>query len=162
MLKFKRFLVPVDFSEESRVALEFAVQLVKKEGRGKVYLLHVLPPVRAIDYPGPLMKDMKTLVQRQEERSRADLDKWRTKIPSHYSSKLIITRGHAGNSILDVCQKYSIDLVVMTTHGRRGMKRLAHPNLSEKIVRRAPCPVLVLHLKGTVNKAGVAGRRRAA
>lgn len=147
MFHFTRFLVPVDFSDESRFALESVIQLARKKGGAKITLLHVLPPVRAIDYPGPLMKDMEKLVRRREEGVRTDLDEWRKKIPARFSSESLVRRGHAKKQIIAACREKAIDLVVITTHGRCGLKRMARPNLSEAIVRLAPCPVLVFHLR---------------
>jgi nucleotide-binding universal stress UspA family protein len=61
--------------------------------------------------------------------------------------------GDLAGEVVYLCGKEKIDLVVMTTHGRQGLTRIVHPNLSEKIVRTAPCPVLVLHLNPRTEKA---------
>ncbi len=47
--------------------------------------------------------------------------------------------------VTTLCSKHDVDLVVMATWGRHGLQRVVHPDVTEKVVRSAPCPVLVLH-----------------
>jgi len=143
MLKLKKILVPVDFSKEAELALEWAVKLAKEEREATIYLLRVLAWI-PITEPGSV--DITRIVEAERDVAKKKLEAWRRKIPPPLSSEGIIVDGNLVREIVATCEKNGIDLVVMTTHGRHGLKRLAHPNVSEQVVRDAPCPVLVLHL----------------
>lgn len=147
MLNFKRILVPIDFSLQSKTALTHAVQLASGNKRARLYLLHVLPLGQAIDFPGELLEDRKQIMAREEREAEADLKEFRKKVPTSCSVTTLVKRGARKEIILDVCRKESIDLIVLTTHGATGLKRLSQPNFSEVIVRSAPCAVLVFHLR---------------
>ena len=146
MFSFKRILVPIDFSRQSRYSLDNAILLAKKNKKSQLILLHVLPPVRAIDFPGPLLKEMDRILERQKENSEAKLKGWRKAVPSSISCSILTRRGKTAPEIINACQSKLIDVVVLTTHGAQGLKRISRPNLSEAIVRSAPCPVLVCHI----------------
>lgn len=143
MLKFKRILVPVDFSTESHLALEWAVRLGQQQGdEVAIYLLHVVPFAPVMPEDG-LWPDVSTA---QIDDGLERLRDWQSRIPPPLSSVPICALGNPIDEIKRLCALESIDLVVMTTHARQGLSRALRPNLTEKVIRVAPCPVLVLHL----------------
>jgi nucleotide-binding universal stress UspA family protein len=95
------------------------------------------------------------VVDAEWENAEELIEDWRLKIPPPLSSIAMVGCGDGVQEIARVCEKENIDLVVMTTHGRRGLARLVHPNLSEKVVRNAHCPVLVLHLNAKMEAMAV-------
>ena len=138
-----RLLVPVDFSEESAMALEWAVRLALQESKPTIYLLYVLPYVIDPTYLVGWTDDLVGLRMREAER---DLMEWQTKIPKHIPSIALLRKGRVAEEIAHVCHEKAIDMVIMTTRERRGIERAIHPNASEKTVHAVRCPVLILHL----------------
>lgn len=142
MMQLKNILVPVDFSKEAELAVEWAVRLAKEERGSKLYLMHVFAPLIIV----PEMACDQELVVRMHDQAKTDLEAWRAKVPAPLTS---VTLYGAGDVVSDICAavtKEKIDLIVMTTHGRHGLSRIAHPNLTEQVVRSASCPVLALHM----------------
>ncbi len=135
---FKNILCPIDFSESSFEAFELARRIAHTDA-GSVTLLHVLDmPLNYSGDPGTsqLLSDL-------DKRSSAHLD---SLIASDTSTKVTkLTRiGSPGRQILALLESEPpFDLVVVGTHGRTGIKRLVLGSIAEKIVRYAPCPVIV-------------------
>ena len=142
MMRLRKILVPVDFSDESELAVEWAVKLGREEAEATIYLLNVLVPVPVME--GGMKVD--SVVRAERRNARGRLEEWRRHVPPPLTSNVKVGEFGIVEDVLETCAAEDIDLVVMTTHGRRGLSRLAHPNLTERIVREAPCPVLVLHL----------------
>ena len=150
MMKLKKILVPVDFSKEAEFALEWAIKLGKEEPKATLYLLHSLDPLPV----GELGLGSDRLIQSLLDNAKQELDIWKKKVPFPLSVVTSVVMMDAVHEIGLICERETIDLIVMTTKGRQGLSRLVHPNMSEKVVRTAPCPVLVLHLnEKTANMA---------
>jgi nucleotide-binding universal stress UspA family protein len=143
---FTHALCPIDFSEEGRPALEAAVGLVRPGGAG-ITLLHVLeaPVAYSGELPEPdLLRDL-------DARAAEHLETWaagfRGKASVPVTARCRI--GWPGAEILAALEHdASIDLVVMGSHGRTGLKRALLGSVSEKVVRHARCPVLVTRKRG--------------
>jgi nucleotide-binding universal stress UspA family protein len=138
---FSHVLCPTDFSEASRQVIELASSLVRPGGTG-LTLLHVVePPVAYSEEPY-----RPELSSELEKRSAAELDRRATELRSAIAVP-IVTRtrtGWPGAEILAALDRdRSYDLVVMGSHGRTGLKRLVLGSVAEKVVRHAPCPVLI-------------------
>lgn len=149
MFKIDRILVPVDFSERSTLALDWALTIVRQQPGTVLYLFHVLTPIRdaaAI----PFLWD--GVLNQEKEVARQRMDDLRAKIPDHILSFPVFGCGDVAEEIAKECEQRKIDLVIMTTHGRHGLSRLLHGSTTEATLRLAPCPVFVLHM----NQAAVA------
>jgi nucleotide-binding universal stress UspA family protein len=144
MFDLKRILVPVDFSEESEFALEWAVKLGAQEKTATIFLVHVLPYVLDPTY---LMNWTDDLVGFRWDQAKKDLVEWTKKVPRSIPCFPILCKGGIGEQIQRVCDEKKVDLVIMTSRERRGLARIIHPNASEATVRLVSCPVLVLHRK---------------
>lgn len=138
---FTHALCPVDFSEDARHALAAAAELVRPGGAG-ITLLHVLevPVSYSGEIPDPgLVRDL-------DSRAAAHLETWAAELRGKVSVA-VTTRcriGWAGAEILAALDRdTSIDLVVVGSHGRTGIKRALLGSVSEKVVRHARRPVLV-------------------
>ncbi|HEY5922233.1 MAG TPA: universal stress protein [Kofleriaceae bacterium] len=144
---FKHVLCPVDFSASARQAFELAAELARAE-RAEVTLLHVLElpvPYSGEPFSAEFARDL-------DQRSARLLDKWAGEMAST-SSVPIKTRtriGWAGAETLAVLDAdRSIDLVVLGSHGRTGIKRILLGSVAEKIMRHARCPVLISRRRGS-------------
>jgi len=137
----ERILVPVDFSDCSLDALEYAV-VVAQQAKASLMLLHVLEPVSyGLDF---------TL---GHSRTREQVRETWTKRLEELASSLMVTQvpvesqlrgGHPADSILDSAKTLPCDLIVMGTHGRRGISHAFSGSVAEAVLRKALCPVLTV------------------
>jgi nucleotide-binding universal stress UspA family protein len=138
---FNHVLCPVDFSDSSQHAVELAAQLAAPGGSG-ITLLHVVevPVAYAGEPPVPgFMEDL-------DKRSAELLQNWAKRLETEVTVP-VTTRmriGTPGSQALAVLDRDpTVDLVVMGSHGRTGIKRVLLGSVAEKVVRHAKCPVVV-------------------
>lgn len=141
-IRAHRILVPTDFSELSLKAVEAAVVLAKRFN-AEVELVHVLepPPFPEFGYAHIPIKEGGL-----RHAAEAKFEKLRERIPA--LKELVkytpVRTGNAPYEIVQTARQLNADLIVIGTHGRTGLKRLALGSTAEKVVRHAHCPVLVL------------------
>ncbi len=144
MLTINRILYPTDFSKCASHALPHTLHLAERYG-AELHLLHALvlheadPGNAAFQLP-----NLDELYQTIEEQARRQMDRT---IEGHerLTVKRTQVRGiSAAGAILDYTTENDIDLIVMGTHGRRGLRRLLLGSVAEEVVRLAPCPVLTV------------------
>jgi nucleotide-binding universal stress UspA family protein len=139
MPRFSRILCPVDFDANSRLALAMAAELAA-ERDATLHVLHVIamPPGPEVALPyGKMEEAARTRLERlvrQQVRGRADCH-------------LEVMMGNADVEILQAAKRRRADLIVMATHGRKGLRRLVLGSVAESVVREAPCPVLTIKPK---------------
>ncbi|HLF86139.1 MAG TPA: universal stress protein [Nitrospiria bacterium] len=140
-LPIKKILVPTDFTVYSDHAIEYAI-MVAREFEAKILLVHVIEPmaysvtdtVQIIDHyaalktvAGPILKNLQNkLLKKGLEVDTLLLD---------------------GTPYLEIVKKSrqaGIDLIIMGTHGRTGIKHVLMGSVAERVVRMAPCPVLTV------------------
>ncbi|MCA9544464.1 MAG: universal stress protein [Myxococcales bacterium] len=147
MTDFKRILVPVDFSECSRVAVRQAIDLAQKYG-ATLELFHAYEPpyyvgdvlIQIPDKPALSVHDyIRQSAQKLLDEMLAGIEGL-DQVP--YTSDLIA--GVPADAILEKCQGADYDLIIMGTHGRRGLSHLLMGSVAERVIRQASCPVLVL------------------
>jgi nucleotide-binding universal stress UspA family protein len=143
-LGFKKVLVPLDFSECSRVGLDYALG-VAREFRSSLLLFHcVVPPTYALGAGHTALAGPKLIASQQEfaqdemENLYRELDKKSVEI------EMLVGLGSPVEQINECIRRQGVDLVVTSTHGRTGLKRLFIGSTAEQIVRHAICPVLVV------------------
>ncbi len=137
-------LVGVDFSDESRRALEAAKTLASKSQEGELHLVHVLPIPSAdgvTEVRATRMLQYTDLI----DDARRELDA----LAAGAASAGVRVRGHirVGRPAVEIAQlanDLAADLVVVGTHGRKGINRLILGSVAEGLVRNAPCPVLAV------------------
>jgi nucleotide-binding universal stress UspA family protein len=136
MLQLKTILHPTDFSEYSKAALEVAGALAHDHG-AKLIVVHVVPrfvPVAAESIAEALIpQDVEPLRKLLHE----------TRPPqSDVAVRHILDEGDAAEEILRIANENQCDLIVMGTHGRRGLTRLVMGSVAERVTRSAPCAVV--------------------
>ena len=143
-LKLRRILVPMDFSGQSRRALDFAVPLARDHG-GKILLLHVVEPVYPIAaYPAE-MGAMPVNPPPRIKPSKAKLLALAQKlVPAELLERTIVRTGRAHLEITAAARELKADLIALSTHGRSGLKHVLLGSTAEQVVRRAHCPVLTV------------------
>ena len=161
MSAIKKILVPTDFTEASKAALRYACDLATAT-KASLCILHAVES----RYPAGLPEHY-TLPQeylRQFERSaRRELEGLLDEVftpdeAKQFRVSLVLRTGSAAQEILRYLQVHpNVDLVVMATHGRGGVRRLMMGSVADKIVRAANCPVLTIRLPAAENiKSGKA------
>jgi nucleotide-binding universal stress UspA family protein len=140
MPALRTILAPTDFSENATRAVAQAFELAALQG-GKVHLLHSYSiPV----YPDgfTIGVDIVTPVEQAAKRALAfEVEKYRGR-PEFGGT--ILELGDAREEIVRHAKALSADLIVMGTHGRSGFQHLLLGSVAERVVRSAPCPVLVV------------------
>src|SRR5258706_693973 len=138
----KNILVPTDFSPCAEHALDYACGLAAKLGA----TLHL---VNALGASLPELDTALTDAAIQSLISGQQLELQRIADPLRplvHIGKVIVKSGDARDAIVDAARELDIDLIVMGTHGRRGISRLVVGSVAGDVLRRAPCPVLVVRL----------------
>ena len=148
MSDFKRILVPCDGSEVSTRAPVSALQIAR-EGGGRVRVLHVLDQVDYLaggyEYAGAAVLEE---LQRQSRKILEDAAAVCQSAGVPYDTLLVDGPGsRLGDKVADQALAWDADLVVVGTHGRKGLSRAMLGSGAEQIVRFAPVPVLVMREK---------------
>lgn len=145
-LKIKNVLVPLDFSPASHAAIRFVLPLLKRLG-ANLHLAHVLP----LDSPFSGLANLPMVVIPDAERTRLvrrDLGKAaENNRVEMQPARLHVLRGSPFAEICELARKSDIDLIAISTRGHTGLKHLVLGSTTERVVRYAPCPVLVVHAK---------------
>ncbi len=143
MIEIKRILCPIDFSDHSRNALDHAVAIARWYG-STITLLHVCTAIPVAAYaPGTLILPSAVLTPADRDELRASMrrladDEGVGDLPV----QIEIIEGNTVGEILLTAERLQSDLLVMGTHGRSGFERLVLGSVTEKVLRKATCPVL--------------------
>ncbi len=149
MITLKRILVPTDFSENSESAIEFA-RTFADEFNSEIHLLHVLASDTAVamgsdgffSVSDDLMQEIRDgVTSRLQETAQPLKDAGETVVQE-------VREGTPFVEIVKYAKSNEIDLIILGTHGRTGIPHLLIGSVAEKVVRKAPCPVLTVPLKG--------------
>ena len=134
-------LVPTDFSDFADHALDYAIMLASKLG-AQVHVVNALTiPELGVPELGVALSS--TMMGTMVQRNQAALDKLVAARPSANFATMLRT-GDPRSVILQAAKELGADLIVMGTHGRRGVTRALLGSIAEAIVRTAPCPVLTV------------------
>ena len=148
-LALTRILVPTDFSETSMAALKYALPLAESFG-AELHLLHVID-LAAGQYLAAEMAMVPGPATEAEAHARADAELaallTRDEM-TEYRARLVTMRGAPFASIVAYAREQHIDLIVMGTHGRGAVAHLLIGSVAERVVRKAPCPVLTIPPRG--------------
>jgi len=145
MIKLKRILAATDFSECSDHALRYACEFADTFG-AELHLVHVTePPSAAYSEFGVGYVGVENLNDDLKQSAEAKL---KTLVSPEWQKKLAIVRKAAfGSSFVELvryAKQHDIDLIVMGTHGRGAIAHMLMGSTAERVVRKAPCPVLTV------------------
>jgi nucleotide-binding universal stress UspA family protein len=154
-VQIERVLCPVDFSEFSARALARACDVAAWFG-ARVTVVHVCPNVVPGGPEAPYFPVSAETMRAVREQSREELARFvepflRREVPLATE----VGEGEAWRAILDAAGTLPADLVVMGTHGRNGFEHLLLGSVTEKVLRRAGCPVLVVGAEGPISARGL-------
>jgi nucleotide-binding universal stress UspA family protein len=142
-LQFKKLLVPLDFSECSRAGLDYALG-VAREFRSSVLLFHsIIVQTYTLGHAYTALQAA-DLIKLQQEYVEEALGKLRRELSGKFKVEIAIGLGSTVEQMNKCVRSHRVDLIVTSTHGRTGLKRLFIGSTAEQIVRHAICPVLVV------------------
>jgi len=138
----KQILVPIDFSDCSKKALQYALPLAK-EHQAALTLLYVVPPAYgAGEYGGIDYAQLEASMREGGERELAKLAV--DEVRGEVTADTLVRIGSPAVNIIEVARSLPADLIVISTHGRTGLKHVLLGSVAEHVVQRAPCPVFVV------------------
>lgn len=158
MIRLNRILVPTDFSDTSEAAVRYGVALARAF-KAQLHLLHIPEhPGEAaeIEYPIGLFENMQNAANDRLGHLLTEAE------ARELRPECAMRLGKPTDEIVRYAAEREMDLIVMGTHGREGVARAVMGSVAEKVVRRAPCPVLAVHnpehefVMPEVNKVGAA------
>lgn len=139
MAMIKKILVPTDFSDLSARGVRYACQLAKEVG-AEVVVINVVT-----------LDESNVANKREVERHKQELDEFMTDKVAGASSDLTIRKvvepGQPYSTIVYWAENEGIDLIVTSSHGRSGLSRVLMGSVAEEMIRKSPCPVLVVPMK---------------
>jgi nucleotide-binding universal stress UspA family protein len=150
-LKIEKILVPLDFSPASVKALDYAVWLAQ-QFRAAIHLVNVYPPDEASAVPGArhlLFQSAEAIERLNEELTGIH----RKRVPTFRPENCHIRGGQPYQEIVRLAREIDADLIVLATRGHSALKRLLLGSTAERVVRNAPCPVLVARKQKQKSKA---------
>ena len=139
----KTILVPTDLSEGAEEALDYACELASKFG-ATIHLLNVIG-IPTLGVPELGIALTSTMIDSMVHDNQEALEKLaESKRSCAHIGQTLLRTGDARDTILQVAKELEAELIVMSTHGRRGVTRALLGSVTELIVRSAPCPVLTV------------------
>jgi nucleotide-binding universal stress UspA family protein len=138
MLPIRTILVPVDFSGGSMHAFGLAQALAHDYG-ARIVVAHVVEPPRAMGVEGVLVFQ-----------PEINWEGFRCRLAERYAAdeairvEYLVVEGTPADEIVRLAGDYHADVIVIGTHGRTGLPRLIMGSVAEKVLRRAPCPVVTV------------------
>jgi nucleotide-binding universal stress UspA family protein len=144
-MQLKSILCPVDFSEFSAAAYEYALSLAEYY-QARLVCLHIVELWKYpfADYAGS-ETDYAKVSRVLSEGGEVRLKQFVSKYPGHgIQPQLVVRQGNASDCTLWFAQNENMEVIVMGTHGRRGFDRLVLGSTADRVMRKAACPVLVV------------------
>lgn len=139
-----RILAPVDFSDASDLALRRAADLATRTG-AELHVLHVVPGISPEVVFDDLSSDDRAFYRRFFDEADATLTaRFAWVDGDRVQAKRVISKGAPAQIILDYAEREQCDLLVMGTHGRRGLQRLFLGSVAEDVLRRTDIPVMIV------------------
>ncbi len=139
-----KILVPIDFSDYSKNALKYAADFARIF-KAKIFLIYVIEPVI---YPADFSIGQVTIPTPDVDmnaRAQSELDNLaKSFVESSLEVETIIKSGKPFVEINETASEKDIDLIIIASHGHTGVEHLLFGSTAEKVVRKAPCPVLTI------------------
>jgi len=142
MLPIKKILCPTDFSDASRnamdTALEFAIQF-----SAELWILHAVEPIQTMPAPAnfPLPGHYKACIDGATQKIESIIKK---QVQDKCRVKVCVDMAAAAEKIIQIAGDEAIDFIVIATHGESALHQLLFGSVAEKVIRRAPCPILIV------------------
>jgi nucleotide-binding universal stress UspA family protein len=133
---FRRIVWPTDLEDGSQAVMDL-VRRLTLQNNSILYVVHVCPAL------GP---QVASIVQLAREAEALAMKRLHEDVAAHLGGiehEFVVTTGDTASKIVEIAQRLQADLIIMGTHGRRGLPRVLLGSVAERVLREAPCPVLV-------------------
>jgi nucleotide-binding universal stress UspA family protein len=146
MIKLQRILVPTDFSDSARHAFAYGLSFASEYG-AELILLHVVEQV-PMGYASELFPvPMGEVFQQMTAYARTELGRLLSEAAQRgVRARDMLAQGKPSAEIVRVAREETVDMIVLGTHGRGMLDKALFGSTTERVVRKAPCPVLTCHL----------------
>ena len=141
-MKIKKILCPVDFSERSDRALEYAA-FIAVSNDAALILLHVIEHLQGYDHFLILELTPEEIRKKLEKEAQEKLDRLASKFKNSVNTETVIREGKPFVEIVRMAKEFDIDQIVIGSHGRSGIPHMLLGSVAEKVSRKAHCPVLI-------------------
>ena len=150
---WKKVLCPIDFSEPARAAMKTAVD-VCKQNDAELLLFH------AYELPGYTLPEGSVvasprMLQDLADQAETHLEEWKKMAEAMGVRRVEVAKGigEPAVEITELARERDLDLIILGTHGRTGLRHALMGSVAERVVRRAGCPVLTVHPEGKARVA---------
>jgi nucleotide-binding universal stress UspA family protein len=145
LLQLKKILVPTDFSEASNSAYKYALRF-GQQFDAELHIVHVSEPILSPQLAG--LPPMPTFSEEERSLAENNLRVWADSMERvGVKTETMLRTGLAAHEIVEAAKEIDADLIVIATHGYTGWKHFCIGSTAERVVRAAPCPVLVVREK---------------
>jgi nucleotide-binding universal stress UspA family protein len=145
MIEIKTIAIPVDFSEATSIIVEWGKVLAKKLG-AQIILIHVIEEISTFE---DMSINAKTLQELEKTLFEGAREYMQSLLNKHFSDfpnvKPIIVKGKIVEKIIEVAKENKADLIVMGTHGKKGLDKIIFGSVAEGIVKYSPIPVVTIN-----------------
>ncbi len=142
-MEIKKILFPTDFSEGAQSALPYAINLAKQYG-ARLYIVHVIYDIaKATGLHVPHI-NLDTVYEEIESFAKKELEKCGLEETRDMDVVRAVLKGTPHKEIVRYAEANKIDLIVIGTHGKKGLERVIFGSTAEQVVKKAPCAVLTV------------------
>lgn len=144
-MQVKKILVPVDFSENSNRIIQYGAYVAKQFGAEMeaIFVAQTFQDYSEFFEPHmPVIQFEEDLIASAKEKMKSFLAE---SLESSVVCRGVVMAGDIAETILDYAKEQQVDLVVMGTHGYKGLEKVLFGSIAEKVVKRSPCPVLTIN-----------------
>jgi universal stress protein A len=145
LLAFQKILVPFDFSSASDKAFRYALHFGQHFG-AQLHVIHVLEPILSPQFAG--LPETISFSEQELGAVEKNFHAWAESAgAAGVGAKLVLRAGFPAHEIVEAAKDLAVDLVIIATQGLTGWKHFCIGSTAERVVRAAPCPVLVVREK---------------
>ena len=145
MPEFKKIMVPIDFSENSPKVFRAAVDVAEKFGAtlSTVFVVQSFEDYSGFFVPHmPISQFEEEMVQSAEKKMESFLAE---NLQSDLENSFTIIKGDVAEEIIEYATRNNIAMIIMGTHGYKGLEKVLFGSVAEKVVKTSPCPVLTIN-----------------
>jgi nucleotide-binding universal stress UspA family protein len=148
-MRINNILFPTDFSQGARAAMDHAISLAQ-DYKAKLILFHVIQEISIAEWYIPSTLSVAEVVADIEKNAWQEMDKWAAEVSTKNIAGVekAVVRGIPFVEIIRAARAKNADLIIIGTHGRTGIDHMLFGSTAEKVVRKAPCPVLTVRIAG--------------
>jgi universal stress protein A len=145
VMPIKKILVPTDFSEASNSVYRYALRF-GQQFSAELHIVHVLESILVPQLAG--LPPMPMFSEDERALDESKLSTWAGSMNTMgVKTQTMLRNGIAAHEIVEIAKQLDVDLIIMATHGYTGWKHFCIGSTAERVVRAAPCPVLVVREK---------------